>query len=573
MSNAAVAIPGYSIETDLRGDRTDTTNGIGGGLMVYSREGVKILSYDKFSNSTFNQFCCFKVVTKGYMLNIVLVYRPPSAGQENTEQLCEILRQLEVNTILIGDINMPGIDWINNRSDTKGRELLRTTEEEGISQLVSFPTHYKGNILDLVLTNVPDRVTSISDVGRLGKSDHVMLEILAGKSCEVSRRTVKSWNKADWNSIRRETAEVPWRTILAQGTVQEAWDIFKNHIEDLVKKYVPTHTLRSRQRPVWLTAEVMRLIRQKRRKWRVFKERKTADCEREYKMAEKEVAKKIRNGKRKMERELVSGPDKNSRKFSKYIQSKTKSRTKIGPLRTDDGMLVDNDRDMACVLNNFFKSVFTLEDTSNIPVIRAETDEDLSSVTINRQNILKKIHELRINAATGPDNISPRILKELADVIVLPLEILFNRSLNEGELPSDWKTANVTPIFKKGVKGDPGNYRPVSLTSVPGKILEGVIKEQMMTHLLEHNLIRKSQHGFYPGKSCTTNLLVFQDRVTKAVDEGNPVDIIFLDFSKAFDKVPRERLLAKLRAKGISGKLNHWLRNWLTGRRQRVVIS
>jgi hypothetical protein len=131
----------------------------------------------------------------------------------------------------------------------------------------------------------------------------------------------------------------------------------------------------------------------------------------------------------------------------------------------------------------------------------------------------------------------------------------------------------VTPIFKKGVKGDPGNYRPVSLTSVPGKILEGVIKEQMMTHLLEHNLIRKSQHGFYPGKSCTTNLLVFQDRVTKAVDEGNPVDIIFLDFSKAFDKVPRERLLAKLRAKGISGKLNHWLRNWLTGRRQRVVIA
>jgi hypothetical protein len=166
------------------------------------------------------------------MLNIVLVYQPPSAGQENTEQLCEILRQLEVNTILIGDINMPGIDWINNRSDTKGRELLRTTEEEGISQLVSFPTHYKGNILDLVLTNVPDRVTSISDVGRLGKSDHVMLEveILAGKSCEVSRRTVKSWNKADWNSIRRETAEVPWRAILDQGTVQEAWDIFKNHI-------------------------------------------------------------------------------------------------------------------------------------------------------------------------------------------------------------------------------------------------------------------------------------------------------------------------------------------------------
>jgi hypothetical protein len=165
------------------------------------------------------------------------------------------------------------------------------------------------------------------------------------------------------------------------------------------------------------------------------------------------------------------------------------------------------------------------------------------------------------------------LLKEMKEYIVEPLTLIFRKSLEGGVLPTDWKVANVVPIFKKGVKGDPSNYRPVSLTSVPGKMLESIIKENIMSHLVENRLLRNTQHGFLTGKSCTTNLLVFQEHVTKAVDEGRPMDIIFLDFSKAFDMVPRERLLAKLESKGISGTVLSWLREWLTGRKQRVVIG
>ncbi len=135
-----------------------------------------------------------------------------------------------------------------------------------------------------------------------------------------------------------------------------------------------------------------------------------------------------------------------------------------------------------------------------------------------------------------------------------PLEILFNKSIRTGEIPEDWRKANVTPIFKKGTKGDPGNYRPVSLTSVPCKLLESIIKDKFLHHLLANNLIKDTHHGFMPGRSCATNLTEFMDKVTRSVDEGSPVDIIYLDFAKAFDKVPRQRLLNKLRAKKIDEK-------------------
>jgi hypothetical protein len=144
--------------------------------------------------------------------------------------------------------------------------------------------------------------------------------------------------------------------------------------------------------------------------------------------------------------------------------------------------------------------------------------------------------------------------------------------MDQAKVPEDWKTATVTPIYKKGQKSDPSNYRPVSLTSVPCKVMETIIKEKIMDHLQKESLIKPSQHGFWPGRSCATNLIIFMDTVTKAFDNGIPADIFYLDFAKAFDKVPRERLLIKLEAKGITGRMKNWIREWLSGRTQTVVV-
>ncbi|CAM4572670.1 unnamed protein product [Caretta caretta] len=167
----------------------------------------------------------------------------------------------------------------------------------------------------------------------------------------------------------------------------------------------------------------------------------------------------------------------------------------------------------------------------------------------------------------------PRVLKELADVIAEPLAIIFENSWRSGEVPDDWKKANVVPIFKKEKKEDLGNYRPVSLISVPGKIMEQVLRKSILKHLEERKVIRNSQHGFTKGKSCLTNLMAFYDEITGSVDEGKAVDMLFLDFSKAFDTVSHSILASKIKKYRLDEWTIRWIEIWRDHGAQRVVIN
>jgi hypothetical protein len=335
VENATLEIENYKIETDLRRDRSDTANGIGGGLLVYSRQEIKILPSDKHQHSKFNQFCTFSVVTQSEKLNVILIYRPPSSGQDNLLELCELMRAAENNTIIIGDFNLPGIDWKNEQArDAKGKLLLETAVEEGLQQLVDFPTHTKGNTLDLLLTNCPDKVIEVSDSGRLGRSDHCMLKVVLDFEPNCAERVISryNWSKANIEQMNSDLMEIPWRETLAAETVEGAWSRFREALSETIEKNVPKSGVRTRLKNPWMTREILRLVRKKRRKWKAIKNAATQEEKREYKALEKETANKIINAKRKMEKDLARGEDKNNRKFAKYIKSKTKSKTSVGPL-------------------------------------------------------------------------------------------------------------------------------------------------------------------------------------------------------------------------------------------------
>ena len=234
-----------------------------------------------------------------------------------------------------------------------------------------------------------------------------------------------------------------------------------------------------------------------------------------------------------------------------------------------------NTRTTKLKLNNYFASVFTEENYSeNQPTAPNHSNNVcLNTCDIQENVILSAINKVKTNKTPGPDKISPRILKEAKKELVKPLSILFNKSLSTRKVPDDWKLANVTPIFKKGDKSQTRNYRPISLTSVVGKLMETVLRDKVVAFLESNNIINESQHGFRNKRSCLTNLLDFFHDIYNLYDNTRAVDIIYLDFQKAFDKVPHKRLINKVKAHGITGDIAAWIEDWLSDRKQRVVIN
>ena len=173
----------------------------------------------------------------------------------------------------------------------------------------------------------------------------------------------------------------------------------------------------------------------------------------------------------------------------------------------------------------------------------------------------------------GPDVWHPVLLKSIADLISLPLSILFQKSLDEGILPPQWLKACVTAIHKKGEKGLPGNYRPISITSILCKIMESFARDQLVEHLVKNNLISKSQHGFVPLGNCITNLLTCLEGWTNILECNDSVDVIYTDFAKAFDSVPHQRLIKNLRSLGVTGKILTWIESFLSDRVQCVEVE
>jgi hypothetical protein len=239
-----------------------------------------------------------------------------------------------------------------------------------------------------------------------------------------------------------------------------------------------------------------------------------------------------------------------------------------------DGKIISDTEGMSKVLNEYFGTVFTKEDMRNMPK-RCDTGNrvQLEQIVVTEEQVTQAIKVLQENKAPGVDGLNSTFIKGCKDGLIRPLVLLFNKSLATGKIPQDWRRANVSALFKKGSKKEPGNYRPVSLTCQICKLLERILRDVIVGYLEKQKLIGDSQHGFRKGKSCLTNLLEFMQVLTEGVDQGEEMDVIYLDFQKAFDKVPHKRLLLKLGDLGIGGEIARWIEHWLEERKQRVVLN
>ncbi|CAM5108800.1 unnamed protein product [Eretmochelys imbricata] len=475
--------------------------------------------------------------------------------------------------VLMGDFNHPDICWESNTVvHRQSRKFLERVGDNFLVQVLEEPT--RGRVLlDLLLTNREELVGEAKVEGNLGGSDHEMVEfrILTQGRKESSRIQTLDNRKADFDSLRE--LRIPWENNMRGKGVQESWLYFKESLLRLQGQTIPMCRKNSKygRRPAWLNSEILADLKHKKeayKKWKIGQMTR-----KEYKNIAQACRSEIRKAKSHLELQLARDVKSNKKGFFRYVSNKKKVRESVGLLLNEGVNLVTEDVEKANVLNAFFASVFTNKVSSQTTAVGSTAWGGGDQSSVEKEVVQDYLEKLDEHKSMGPDALHPRVLKELADVTAKPLAIIFENSWRSGEVPDDWKKANVVPIFKKGKKEDPGNYRPVSLTSVSGKIMEQVLKESILKHLEERKVIRTGQHGFTKNKSCLTNLIAFCDEITGSVDEGKAVDVLFLDFTKAFDTVSHSILASKLKKYGLDEWTIRWIESWLDCRAPRVVIN
>ena len=574
ISNSEIQVPGYKI---FRQDRIDTVGGRGGGVLLYVRDSLNCVDVtDKFSGGFSNCLWCELSLGVGNSTPLVIgiIYRSPNSCADNNQRLFDSFRKVSSKrAVVFGDFNFPDIDWHSHLSGSHGRDFLEVVSDGFFTQHVLFPTR-GANCLDLVFSTEDNMVRNVVNSGKIGSSDHDLLsfDLCYCSKPNYSDKFVLDFSKADFNQIK-EHLSIDWSARLSHLGPEEAWKVFRDVVVETSSLCIPLKKVSRNHRPVWVSREVLRAARKKRKCWRRYRDSRSSSDYEVYKNQECLVKDLVRDTKANFERKLAKEVKVNPKSFHAYVRSKQKIKEGVGPLEGIRGTLVSDHQDMANLLNDYFVSVFTKE--SPLEGICGDSSSSfyMDDVVFSEELVCNKLRSLKASKSPGPDGIHPAILHECSEILSVPLCIIFQKCLDSSFVPADWKVANVTPIFKKGNRSLPCNYRPVSLTSVVCKVMESVVKDCMLKYLLDNGLLLLSQHGFLPNRSCISNLLSFLDDVSLSLDSGHCVDVIYLDFQKAFDKVPLGRLMVKLHRLGIQGRCADWIKSWLYGRSQRVVVN
>ena len=515
-------------------------------------------------------------------------YRPPSSNlciEELKNCLLKIPNLHRGNLLLCGDFNLPDINWSKNNlkehpaHSGESRLWLETMAEFGLSQHVSFPTRLS-NTLDLIITNKEFSVGDIKSCPGVSDHDMIMFNFFVKAERLVSRaRKIYLYHKADLASLKQGINDAYSEMISRQTYVclDNLWSFFKNTLHKLIDDFVPFKYAKTNSNLPWVNVRVRREIRKKERLFKRAKRSGNYLDSVKFKAQRKKVKHIIKEAHDDyVNNYILNNADQNQKKFWKYIKAKRFSSTSIKCL-IKNGQTFTKTKDILDTLNTTFYEAFSLD--NNPPsetVIAGQVGlnfPDMQAIDISCSGVKALIDGLDASKAPGPDHISPKLLKLIPEEASRCLKLIFESSLRKSEVPRDWKKATITPLFKKGAKSDPKNYRPVSLTSIPCKLLEHIIKSALYAHLENHQIIIDRQHGFRKKYSCTSQLLTLVHSLAESINSKGQTDVIFLDFSKAFDKVSHKKLLFKLQRYGIRGENLSWIKDFLFGRTQKVVMD
>ena len=574
ITNSMINVNNYEI---IRSDRRSRR---GGGVALFYKNYLHINEPTRpqipnvYSNF---EFICVDIKSG---IRFLCFYIPPDSSKCPLQivNVCKIISfYLTVSTpfILLGDFNLPKINWNTFTAEGNSSEIfLDFCIENGLTQCVNSATHKDGNILDLILCNptgMSHLVSNSVDCPLSSSCDHNLLSITLSSSISLPNEiswSCPNFKNADYTTINQVLSSYDWSSILDnQQSLQEQYDMFISILQSVITEYVP-HSTRSNKPKSNFPKHLRKLLKQKLKS---YKNLKSGKCSKEfYREKAREYENEVKKWHEKIEHEVCSNPHTN--KLYSYANKKLKTTFTLPPLTTQNNSTAILDVDKADLLNKTFHQNFTIDNNSNFSPLY-KPSSTMADLFLTEADVLKAVASTKDKLSLTPENVPSYFIKRVISSILLPLLKIFNNSLKHSFVPLQWKQSIITPIFKKGNRKLPTNYRPIAQTSSFCRILESIISDNMLYHVFLNNLLLPNQYGFLPGRSSSSQLLYCLDQWFSSYFSDNIEYITYTDISKAFDTVSHQKLVKVLKSFGINLALTDWIKNFLTERSQVVRVN
>ena len=578
VADSEISIPDFTI---FRNDR----NGMrGGGVILGCHNSLHCYRRAEFEHPELELLWVELRLTQRNKMLLGVFYRPPSASYQSLVDFANILTtvSLHYSTVcIVGDYNLPSLIW---SPDSRLPVSSGSNIDDAFVDLMTahdlhqsnFSTTRGNNILDLILHS--NHLTVSSTTGDdIFESDHNSLRAhfkldTHTKLHQLSRR-VYNYRKADLNDLRRTLECIPWNILGLTDNCEEATSLFHDLVEAALADVVPVVNPR-RPSPPWFDGEVRQALKAKQKAFRKKKSDPTTENTLLFKTARTAFKHIARAKYIDYLSSLAADVGNNPKRFWSFVKNRSKRHALPSVLQNETtGEDASNPSRKASLLMDYFQSVYTptSDDAREKPPLQSYNLDAMPVIHISDSEVLHELSKLDASKASGPDNLSCLLLKSYADIFHGPLAHLFRMALSSGTYPSQWKAANLVAVHKSGKKQNVQNYRPISLLPQVSKVFEKILCQRILQHV--QPAVSEQQHGFVSGRDCSTNLTSLLQEAYHAVDRGRQLDVVYTDFSKAFDRVSHDLLLYKLTSYNLHPGLLQLLRSYLSNRKHRVVVE
>ena len=557
--------------------RSDRQSKKGGGVCVFLAKNISFLKIDIPKNKNFD-LCAFDIFDSKTISKhrFILVYRPPSLTNfdENLElhDQLSILCSANFSTTIIGDLNLPKINW-----DTKSSTNINQTEkcflelsnQLKLTQMITFPTR-ENNVLDILLTCTPHIITNIQSLPPFSQNDHISDHLsfkfqLCFSQEQQTSLTKLDYKNANYDNINTYLSYIDWNNVFSYSTEIDAqYQSFINILKTAIHLYTPIKKSKSLISKLPKHIQSMIINRDK-----LFSQYQNNQIIEKINQTSQKIDKEIQRYYRNRENSKMSKLETKYDFVANFLKNR---KTNIPTLIDEENNPIFKDNEKAEQIAIFIEKTQTKQN-SHYDITLKNPQQKINNIDISELNVFELLSNLSNKINESSDSIPEYFLKKCSATLAYPLYYLFTKSFTSSELPEKWKEAIIVPIPKIVNSSSPNDYRPISLLSPISKIMERIIYVQLVKYIETNNILPDSQHGFRTSKSVTSQLLETFNDLTNSIENKEIVDVIYFDYRKAFDSISHKKLLDKLTNIGITGALHKWITSYLSNRKFKVKIQ